>query len=114
MATSFTNAELVVRDQFLLGMKNQPLPRTLREKLKLEPGLMMHQVLKEAIALEKKEQVKTPLVTTPASVREDGMERHMSLLEEVVGDLCETLTMRTMSMPKTASDIHPRGDRLQG
>lgn len=56
----------------------------LRESLNLEPGLMMHKVLKGAIALEKEERVKTPTVTMPALVQEDGIEQQMSLFEEVV------------------------------
>lgn len=39
VATSFTNAELVVWDQFLMGMKNQLLHWTLRGRIKLEPDL---------------------------------------------------------------------------
>lgn len=60
------NVERVVWDQILLWMKNQSLLQ--RERLKLEPGLMMHQVLKEAVTLEKEEQGEAPLVTTPSAV----------------------------------------------
>lgn len=49
---SFTDAELVVRDQFLLGMRSQLLCKILWERLKFEQNLMMHQVLKEAIAMK--------------------------------------------------------------
>ncbi|XP_069800966.1 uncharacterized protein [Dendropsophus ebraccatus] len=55
-ATSFTNAEVVLRDQFILGLRSQPLRRTLRERFKLEPHSTLHEVLKEAITLEKEEQ----------------------------------------------------------
>lgn len=58
--TSFIIAELVICNQFLLGIKNQPLHQMLRERLKLEPCLMMDHVLKEAITLEKEEQVEMP------------------------------------------------------
>lgn len=67
MATSlFTNAKLVNRDQFLLGMKNQQLHQMLKKRLKLEPSLMMHQVLlKEAIALEREKRVKMQATMAP-------------------------------------------------
>ncbi|KAG8548994.1 hypothetical protein GDO81_023217 [Engystomops pustulosus] len=55
-AASFTNTELVMRDQFLLGMRSQPLRRTLRERVKLDPHLTLQQVLKEAITLEREEE----------------------------------------------------------
>lgn len=76
----FSNAEWVVPDQFLLGMKNP-----LRERLKLETSLTMHQMLKEAITLEKEEQVELPPVgTAMAPVREDPVEQCMILLETAV------------------------------
>lgn len=57
-AILFTNAELVVCDKFLLGMRSQLLCSTLWKRLKLEPNLTMLQVLKEANVMEKEEQIK--------------------------------------------------------
>lgn len=121
-ATLFPNTECVVQDQFLLGMENPLICPTLSERRKLEPGLTMNQVLKEAIPLEKEKQVETPPVTVLAAmapVRVDGMDRRITSLEEVVRDLRETLTLGMGRIAYQAQESHrypslrglvPKGD----
>lgn len=63
---------------------NQMTRRTLTERLKLVPDVTMHKLLKEAITMEKAEQVEaTPAPTVPAvaPVREEGMEKQLTCIE---------------------------------
>ncbi|XP_069840942.1 uncharacterized protein [Dendropsophus ebraccatus] len=109
-ATSFTNAEVVLRDQFLLGLRSQPLRRTLRERFKLEPHSTLHEVLKEAITLEKEEQGTIVTIAQQAEVlpvKEKSMEARVSSLEEVIRELKEALTI---TVERAAPQTHYRGE----
>lgn len=107
-AASFTNAELVVRDQFILGLKNQPLRRTLRERLKLEPQLTLHRILSEAIILEKEELTET--VTVAAHVetvpsKQSNIEARMTSLEEAMKGILAALNCQK-ELPVTQASNH--------
>lgn len=108
-AAAFTNTELLVRDQFLLGLRSPSLRRTLRERVKLDPHLTFHQVLKETITLEKEEEVEATAVRPQAEVapvRENTLELRMNSLEEALRELQGTLatqgSRRTYRAQETA------------
>lgn len=82
------------------------------EALAKRHDLMMHEVLKEAITMEKAEQVEAAPAPVPvlAPVREEGMEKWLNSIETALQSLAETsaVAMEQISL-QTTEHGSPKG-----